>query len=112
MPNRKQRRATAEVGMQVHIRGFITTAPDGSRQHWWVQVAPGMGDEEALRQEWHGPFRTQAEASADEVRTLLRAAMQGHRRWNVGSGLGQASVTPRRSAPANQTEAHHERAAM
>ena len=71
MPNRKQRRATAEVGMQVHIRGFITTAPDGSRQHWWVPVAPGMGDEEALRQEWHGPFRTQAEASADEVRTLL-----------------------------------------
>jgi hypothetical protein len=76
--NRQQRRATqaqarrAQVGDTIFTTTISAVLRDGTTALYWVVVPEGMTDEQAAEtQEWHGPFKTNAEVSEDQRLVLL-----------------------------------------
>jgi hypothetical protein len=74
MATKRSKRRRLKVGDVIFTRNFSTVSENGMRLHWWVQVpSADASDAEALRQEkWHGPFRTEQEADADQARAARR----------------------------------------
>jgi hypothetical protein len=82
MSRQQQRRVTGKrkhkVGQVKHKVGQVTRATtigilqDDSVVFYWIVVPEGMTNEQAAEtQEWHGPFRTEAEAEEDQRVTLF-----------------------------------------
>jgi hypothetical protein len=93
--NRKQRRTLKLKGREVEeviktatVRVVFDT-PDLETALYWEQV-PDAKSRLGPRKKHHGPFhRTAREPAARPA----RAAAQDHRGWNMGSGMGQATMS-------------------
>ena len=71
---RKQPRAPkVEVATIIFTHTFLRITPDGSRDWWWVRMPRADTSDEEARQQipWHGPFRSEQEARADQRRVLV-----------------------------------------
>jgi hypothetical protein len=70
--NRKARRRMAKVGDIIETTTIRVVHPDGTRWLYWIVVPEGMTNQHAAEtQEWHGPFKTDAEVTEDQRITLL-----------------------------------------
>jgi hypothetical protein len=75
---RDRRRAEAQARRNVKVGDVIWTTTisavlkTGEHVLYWIRVPDGMSNEEAARtQEWHGPFKTDAELKEDQRVALL-----------------------------------------
>jgi hypothetical protein len=78
MTNRhERRRAKAQrrklnVGSMVYATTINVVMRDGSTALYWIEVPEDMTNEQAAAtQEWHGPFKTDAELYEDQRVTLF-----------------------------------------
>lgn len=75
--NRQQRRGAKaqkkalKVGDILHTKLIFAKMRDGSNAVFWVQISENMSDEDAMKQEWHGPFNTEEEARTNSEVVLL-----------------------------------------
>jgi len=55
-----------KIGTVIYSTMIQASMKDGSTAFYWIEVPGGMTDQQAAEtQEWHGPFKTEAEADED-----------------------------------------------
>jgi hypothetical protein len=76
--NRHDRRKAKAIGRKMEVATMVCATTinvvlvTGERVLYWIAIPQGMSNEKAAAtQEWHGPFRTDAEVAEDQRITLL-----------------------------------------
>jgi hypothetical protein len=68
----QQREKPLKVGDMIFTATISAVLTSGEHVFYWIRVPDGMTNEQAANtQQWHGPFKTEAEAKDDQLRVLL-----------------------------------------